>query len=675
MKKKFIIAGIVALIVGSVFGREHPFLFMTPSDIERVQQNARFDKEFENLAQEQIARARKVDVNQLPPFETDWWAEEEAKSYLGADRAVTLEHMRLVPQKYSTAAKDCARAWILTGETRFLDKAKAILLKQSEYDFGFEDVNCGLDYSVASLGAMEAYDIAYDRFTAPEHAKMKDFFVRLVAAVKQNDDYWVANNPSGAPLNNHEGWHRACMAMVGFFYDIPEYVDLAISGPKGFEDMLRYGFQDDGLWVEGSLPYSYVQLEAMLFIAELAYNAGYPVNLYEYAIDDGVSLKKCYDTVFDLVFPDGLLPPVGDGYGSLHYPGSRKYYERLYTRLGDRRHAWLINHVGKRDREALFWGVADLSVGEPPAASSKLWFRHGYAALRASGGTNYWNGNCGTLFANFSSNPCHSHADKLSIMLYAKGHLWLRDSECKPGRVEKFSSDVNKNLNWTTPSHNTVLIDFKNQARTPPAPLDLVEYTILPDAKRITMGDSTSLLYPGVRQLRTCIVCDDYVIDVFQIKADQPHDISWATHVDAEAVDCFKSDFKSFNLPEDGPWRFIEANDISGFGEVFWETFYHEGKHFRMDVFSGYPAQYARCSYPLTEGKSPQYIPMRLVTCHGSEAFFAAVYRVGDEAMACPVEFKVNEVMADSWQLDIQYDEKLFKHRIPRLKDLSVGTN
>ena len=403
---------LVAAIAILTSGQEHPFLFMTGDDIKRVRENAQFNESFEQLAKVQVDLARKIDLDMLPPFETKWREIEDSKPYVGRDRAVTFKHLRLVPRQYSQAARDCARAWVLTGDVAFLDKGKKILLKHSEYDFSFEGVNAGLDYAIVSFEAMEAYDIAYNRFTPQEHALMKDFFMRLVEAVKKNDDYWVANNPSGTSMNNHEGMQRACMAMVGFFYDLPEYIEQAITGFKGFEDMLRYGFHDDGLWSEGSLPYNYIQLGAMLLIAEFAHNAGYPVNLYKLAIEDGLTLKQCYDVTFDLVFPDGMLPPVGDGYGGLAYPENRKDFELLYTRLQDPQYAWLIKRSQERGLNALFQGVADLpATSQPPAVFSKLWIRHGMAALRSEEGTDYWNGDGYSLFANFSTNSSHEHAD------------------------------------------------------------------------------------------------------------------------------------------------------------------------------------------------------------------------------------------------------------------------
>lgn len=651
--KQFLIIAVLAASMVAAFGQGHPFLFMTPADVARVQDNATSSVAFAELAQTQIARAQQVDVNQLPSFETDWWAEEEPKPYTARDRAVTLEHMRLVPLQYGTAAKDCARAWILTGETNYLGKAKAVLLKHSEYDFGFSDVNCGLDYTVASLGAMEAYDIAYDHFTSQERDTMDDFFMRLVAAVELNDDYWVAYNPSGTEMNNHEGWHRACMAMVGFFYDDQYYIDKAITDSKGFYDMLQDGFLDEGLWGEASLPYQYVQLEAMLFVADLARNAGYSTDLYTHVVD-GRSLRGCFDSAaFGLTFPDGLLPPIGDGYGSLHYPGSYNYYERLYTRLGDSKYAWLIDRSDNRDRDSLFWGVADLPVGGAPPVTSMLWPEHGYAALRTDEGTNYWAGAGWTLFSSFHSTCSHEHADKLSIMLYAKDHLWLRDSEARTAQAEKSNADITVNLNRATASHNTVMIDLEDQKTALYAPLDLLEFSTAPGNRRITVGDSGDRLYPGVRQLRTCIVRDDYVVDVFQVKADEAHNIAWTTHIDGEVYDCFDSVFGSANLSTNGPWQYIQADDVSTPTNIFWETFSHSGKFFRMDVASSQTAQYTRCRYPLLDTDPSQNIPMRMVGCQAAEATFVAVYRTGDAAITAPVEIKIGEASGESWLLGV----------------------
>jgi len=158
------------------------------------------------------------------------------------------------------------------------------------------------------------------------------------------------------------------------------------------------------------------------------------------------------------------------------------------------------------------------------------------------------------------------------------------------------------------------------------------------------------------------------VVDVFQVKADQPHDIAWTTHIDAQVHDCFESTFSPAALPTNGPWKYIQGDDVSLPGNTFWETFSDEGKFFRMDVFSADSAQYTRCRYPLVEGDPAKDIPMRMVSCHGTHAVFVAVYRVGDEPITDPVQFEMNDTLkGDSWQLDITCGGKRFKHRIIRL--------
>ena len=84
-----------------------------------------------------------------------------------------------------------------------------------------------------------------------------------------------------------------------------------------------------------------------------------------------------------------------------------------------------------RTPQALFAGVIDLPPAPPPVQSSRLWPEMGYVALRSNEGTNYWSGQGWSLFATFSGQPVHEHADKLSLILFADGHLWLPDSEAR----------------------------------------------------------------------------------------------------------------------------------------------------------------------------------------------------------------------------------------------------
>ena len=88
-----------------------------------------------------------------------------------------------------------------------------------------------------------------------------------------------------------------------------------------------------------------------------------------------------------------------------------------------------------------------------------------------------------------------------------------------------------------------------------------------------------------------------------------------------------------------------------------------------MDIASSQPARYARFRYPVVEADPPETIPMRLVTCHGDEALFVAVYRISDKPITDPAKMETTPALDDSLQLEIRFGGRTFKHRIMRLEE------
>ena len=132
-----------------------------------------------------------------------------------------------------------------------------------------------MNYTLWTLAALDAYDILYPGLTAAERARMDAFFDRYLAALRKSDDYWNEHEPGGK-LNNHYAWHKLGLGMIGVFYGRPELVERALRGPKGVEQMLAQGFKDDGLWLEGSIPYQFAETAPLVIMAQMLENARYP---------------------------------------------------------------------------------------------------------------------------------------------------------------------------------------------------------------------------------------------------------------------------------------------------------------------------------------------------------------------------------------------------------------
>ena len=641
--------------------RSHPWLFLTTVDADRARQAVK-QKAFADSAETLIRRAATNRIEDLPALETEWWNAAKLKPWKETYPEI-YHHTWKVPGTWSALALDCARASLLHRSPELENKAKEVLLRLSVYRFEFEHFDVGMNYTVWGAEALDAYDILYDRFNATERTQMDGFFMRMLAAVKKNDSYWVAEEPGGT-VNNHYAWHKLCYVMLGLFYERPDLIDQAFNGPKGIEFMLQHGFKDDGLWVEGSIGYQFAAAEPMLQIAELLENAaarkqvvpattsGSSRSLYSLQTSDGRTLVQSYRALFPLLWPDRTLPTIGDAYGRRPHLGTHADFESLFHRFHDPSFAWLLADYGKRSLTALFSGFTPLKPAVAPAQFSKLWPEMGYVALRSNEGTNYWTGRGWSVFATFSHRPIHQHADKLSLNVFGDGHLWLPDIEERAAAEHAFSSAVQSQLNRHTLCHNALLVDNESQ-KHPRQRLELLEYSSLPQVKRATFGDLKGQLYPGVRQLRTVIVTTNYIVDFFQVQSDQARQVAWLTHVDGTSVDSSMHDLAPTKLPAGAAWSYLRNAQAGEAEKHYSETFRHGSvpQQFRLDLWSDNPLQIVRCEFPLNETENSETIPMRLAQTQAAKTWFLAVYRVGPPSGA--LEAKVEVGPLNTWKISL----------------------
>jgi hypothetical protein len=643
--------------------RAHPFLFTTAADIQRARDGARENPVFARLAAELLDRATTNRLEDLPSLDEAWWQEAKHKSW-GNTYPEVFHHTWMVPLKWADLARTCARASLLGNAPGLADKGRRILLRLSDYTFEFEHYDVGMNYTVWTVAALDAYDILYSGFTVHDHARLDAFFDRYVAAVRKNDDYWIEREPGGR-LNNHYAWHKLGLAMIGVFKDRPGLVERALHGPKGVEHMLAEGFRDDGLWLEGSIPYQFAETTPLLLLAQMLENSGHPESLFRPRTPSGRSLKQCYDALIRLLFPDRTLPTIGDCYGRRAHVAESPDWEILFRRYGEPAYAWLLADHAVRPAQALFSGEPSLAAPPPPAQFSKLWPEMGYAALRSNEGTNFWSGEGWSAFVTFSGQPVHEHADKLSLILYAGGHLWLPDCEARPSAEHAFSSATQAGLNRETLCHNTLLVDGRSQ-RFPGQRLDLIAFSNSPAFKQVSIGDLTGRLYEGVRQLRTVVVCADYVLDFFQAVSTRAHEYGWLTHVDGRAVAAPAHVTNVVKWPESPPWSFLRSPRSAHGASIVRESFGHDNQTLHLELLADGPMEIIHCGFPKDDTPAAGVIPMRWYSRHGTNAWFAALYRLGG---SLPLAGGLDGVRPGEGtvEINVRTGGKTVRHRLPGL--------
>lgn len=366
-----------------------------------------------------------------------------------------------------------------------------------------------LDESMWIIPLAQAYDLIHPRLRNEQRERI-EAFLRIVAGGIQGC----------GTRGNWGSWHLSAVGVVAFAIQDAEMAGWAIAE---FERQIRDELGDDGLWPESVHTYHYFPLRAFLHLAEAARHAG--IDLYRRQAKPGKTLLSMFTAPLDYAYPDLRLPAINDGWFDAFVPAD--LYELAYARAKRPEFAWVIGNGYRRGTPAGTAGEpnANQRIGmhaflfgqdlpeqvEPPARRSINFPVMGICVLRSAGGA----------MMTFDYGPFlgHGQFDKMGVTLFANDRLWMADYGT-PG----YGSPI---LPWyrSTWSHNTVVVDGKNQARTKENAIQLW----LGDAEFEAARSTTTQAYPGVTHTRTVIRTPDYFVVLDDLEAEDKHtyDLRW----------------------------------------------------------------------------------------------------------------------------------------------------
>jgi len=218
--------------------------------------------------------------------------------------------------------------------------------------------------------------------------------------------------------------------------------------------------------------------------------------------------------------------------------------------------------------------------------------------------------------------------------VFGCGKLLIADVEAKATVPHAFSSQVQRELNRCGLSQNTVMIDYRDQRGTDQL-LSLIEYSDGPAEKRVTVSDKTGLLYEGIRQSRTVLVRDEYVLDVFQVVGSTPHDIAWIIHTIGDGVSQRCSVQQSpakIEVPGPGSWlRDFRVGATDGEIRMCWSE---DDVHLGMTMAAEPGTKVITCGYPWSDEPNCRTRPMTIIERHKTSTTYAAVYQAGRETLS-----------------------------------------
>lgn len=443
---------------------------------------------------------------------------------LGDKSKATLDHdgngIAGVHADNAEMLRDLGLAWQVTGERRYADAARALLLAYAEkylqyprHDNQGKPVRKkGTGGRIASQSLTEASwlipmtqgaDLIWETLSAAERQAVTARLLRPAL------DETVLNNSKKPTIHNIQCRRNSAVGLVGLLLGDRVLIDHAIDGIHGYRANMAQGVQADGVWYEGSWGYHFFTLDGVWPLTEAARNCG--IDLY------GPELRRMFDAPLQLAMPNRRLPAFNDS--SEVAIGSRsEIYEVAFARYHDPAYGALLAGGKRSGGLALWYGEPRISGADSPKAGSHSAEASGYTILqRGDGAQATW------LCVKYGPHGGgHGHYDKNNFVLYAGGEIVAPD----PGS-HAYGSPLHKDWDKTSFAHNTLVVDQASQAQATGKQLcfgseDGVDY-VMTDAGAI---------YPGVRFVRTAaLVNPRLLVFVDHVRAETTRTLDLVCHL------------------------------------------------------------------------------------------------------------------------------------------------
>ena len=445
------------------------------------------------------------------PADQEEWVGDPTKPNRDFDGCVISQ----VHHEYSDLVRDCGLVYQVTGEKKYADKARDILLAyvekyptyplhnvQGEAKLGGAKVGSQtLDESTWMIPVCQGADLVWDVLSEADRRQIADKLLLVSAREVILPHHLKA-------VHNIQCWKNSAVGLIGLLLDDKELIDAAINDPeRGYRTQLAKGVLADGPWWEGAWGYHFYTLSALWPLAEAGRNCN--IELLE------PELKKMFDAPLVFAMPDLVLPNFNDS-SLVPLTKESAIYEWAYARFGDADYARVISMGDRQNNLALCFGVADLPKGKKKSDGSSNHEASGYAMLQNA---NTWLG-----LKYGPDGGGHGHFDKLHFILYRDGNIVMPD----PGTT-RYGTPLHNSWYRTSIAHNTLVVDERRQNAAEGKSLAFGG-----GETPFIMADAGNIA-PGVKFVRTTALLDpDLIVVIDDVQSDQPHLLDLAIHVDGE---------------------------------------------------------------------------------------------------------------------------------------------
>ncbi len=600
----------------------HPYLALTPDQIERVKQRAATSPPAKQQLDRILAAAdgfREKPWDQLPP-------------------RGNLEHRAIGGHLFTVAL-----AYAFSGDKRYAEWTRDGLLAYAALYPGLPRVPRGmklftgspLEESTWVVAVVQAYDLvaASGVFTPAQAKRVEDDLLRASTACFRIEDF--NNDQRIKDLHfrcyNFQAWNIAAVGLVGLAVKDRDLVDWAINSPYGLRHLVGHDINDDGVFWERAEGYHDFVLRAVMPFTEATLHCG--MDLYNMSVpadrakdedahyvtntsDRPKSLRMMFESLFYLTFPNLSYPALGDS-----SPGPLRANAITlvgFDRYRDAKLAWLLLRgrpeapAGASARNSQFgaewhWLAYDLPAEAPSSFPMQegrfantgeyrngcsLFPSTGVAILRQVSGDYTTEPDSTAVSLSFGPHGGgHGHSDSLNIVLYAQGRQWIPDFGSMP-------YETHWKAEWTaqTISHNTVIVDGVSQkptgTRRTQWPSDSNADRVFGvlerfDAPSKSASAYSERAYEGIRLRRAVRLQGNSVVDAFTAADPKgaEHQYDYVLHIDGQLQDSTAAlEPHAGKLGEICGYQLVEQKKRGTASGSFNLVFASEGKQLRVWV-------------------------------------------------------------------------------------------
>ncbi len=356
------------------------------------------------------------------------------------------------------ACYDLGLLWNITGDKRFLDKVKDILLQSAKYYPDYE-VHGGIPYNDPGkanaqtlceanchLDLARGYDFIKSELSLEEQSYIEQRLLR------EGAEFLMEYRTS--QLHNHEMKINATIGVIGLVLDDNRYVDFALNTEYGIHYQLNHGSSEEGMWFEGSIHYHYYALQALLNFEKIAYNT-------PYSVKNNPNFLKMLKFPLNLVLNTGDFPRLNDCIAGQERLTHAHLFEFAYAQypcdLFASALASIYQNISRDNIDALLYGVDTLPTAKPLQCQS--------IHTATAGVTIHYDevNNHAMLLKHSPYGGEHDHYDRLGLILVRNGKEILPDLG-----TTGYGAELHYGYYKNSATHNTLVVNQQNQSPIDP---------------------------------------------------------------------------------------------------------------------------------------------------------------------------------------------------------------